>query len=119
MIEACERPSKARRLVSISYTIAPNAKMSLRASTSWPSTCSGAMYWSVPAMVPSSVSGCSRVGVGRRGVHRATRPQLRQTEVQQLGAGLREDDVAGLQVAVDDAGGVRSRERLANLLARI
>ena len=62
MIEACERPSKARRLVSISYTIAPNAKMSLRTSTSWPSTCSGAMYCSVPAIVPSSVSGC-RVSV--------------------------------------------------------
>ena len=37
-------PSKARRPVTISYSTAPNAKMSLRGSTSAPSSCSGDMY---------------------------------------------------------------------------
>ena len=31
---------------------APNAKMSVRASASLPSSCSGAMYWNVPRIVP-------------------------------------------------------------------
>ena len=37
-------PSNAFVPVSISYNTAPNAKMSARASTSFPSSCSGAMY---------------------------------------------------------------------------
>ena len=37
-------PSKARLPVAISYSTAPNAKMSERASAGLPSTCSGAMY---------------------------------------------------------------------------
>lgn len=50
-------PSNARCPVVISYSSAPNAKMSLRASASSPSSCSGAMYWNVPRIVPSVVSG--------------------------------------------------------------
>ncbi len=49
-------PSKALRPVTISYRIAPNAKMSARASASAPSSCSGAMYWNVPTMAPSAVT---------------------------------------------------------------
>ena len=37
-------PSNARRPVIISNSTAPNAKMSVRASASSPSICSGAMY---------------------------------------------------------------------------
>ena len=37
---------------------APNAKMSVRASASLPSSCSGAMYWNVPRIVPSCVRFC-------------------------------------------------------------
>ena len=40
--------------------------MSLRASASPPSSCSGAMYWKVPRIVPRDVSGwlcCSAVGM--------------------------------------------------------
>ncbi len=36
-------PSNARRPVAISYSVAPSAQMSLRASASRPSSCSGAM----------------------------------------------------------------------------
>ena len=50
-------PSNARLPVAISYSTAPNAKMSVRASASSPSNCSGAMYWNVPRIVPSCVRG--------------------------------------------------------------
>jgi len=52
--------------VAISYTTAPNAKMSVRASISFvlPSTCSGAMYCSVPRIVPSWVTASLAVAVG-------------------------------------------------------
>ena len=58
-------PSKARRPVVISYRSAPNAKMSVRASASSPSSCSGAMYWKVPRIVPSCVSGLCSVAPSR------------------------------------------------------
>ena len=48
-------PSNAFLPVSISYSTAPNAKMSVRASASRPSSCSGAMYWHVPRTVPGAV----------------------------------------------------------------
>ncbi len=43
--------------VAISYTTALKAKMSVRASTSVPSNCSGAMYCNVPTIAPSAVNG--------------------------------------------------------------
>ena len=54
----------------------------------------------------------------RRYVRQARRrleARFRQAEVEQLRPGLRDDDVAGLQVAVHDAGGVRRRQRLGDL----
>ncbi len=57
-------PSNARRPVTISYSTAPSAKMSVRASASTPSSCSGAMYWNVPRIVPSAVSGVRGSCVG-------------------------------------------------------
>ena len=50
-------PSNARFPVAISYSTAPSAKMSLRASASFPSICSGDMYWIVPTMLPAVVNG--------------------------------------------------------------
>src|SRR5258708_4123914 len=44
IVEAVVLPSNARWPVTISYNTAPSAKMSLRASASLPSTCSGDMY---------------------------------------------------------------------------
>jgi hypothetical protein len=49
---ACVLPLNALRPVIISNSVAPNAKMSDRASTSRPSICSGAMYSNVPTIVP-------------------------------------------------------------------
>src|SRR5262245_2194991 len=49
---------KAFFAVAISYKVAPNAKMSVLASASLPSSCSGAMYWNVPRIVPSCVNPC-------------------------------------------------------------
>ena len=62
-------PSNAFFPVTISYTTAPNAKMSVRASASLPSNCSGAIYCSVPMIVPSAVRGAegSCVGIWDRG----------------------------------------------------
>ena len=52
-------PGNARSPVLISYSSAPSAKMSVRASTARASSCSGAMYWSVPTSTPSAVMGVS------------------------------------------------------------
>jgi hypothetical protein len=48
-------PRKGGLPVAISYITSPREKMSVRASVSFPSNCSGAMYWSVPTRVPSAV----------------------------------------------------------------
>jgi len=55
-------PVNARFPVAISYSTAPSEKMSERASASLPSVCSGDMYWNVPTIVPSAVSGWSAEG---------------------------------------------------------
>ena len=107
-------PSKALRPVSISYSTAPKAKMSVRASASLPSSCSGAMYCSVPRIVPCASGAAGNVGRGLA-AHDGLLAQLGQAEVQQLRPRLREHDVAGLQVAVDDAGAVRGGERIGDL----
>ena len=67
-------PSNAFLPVAISYTTAPNAKMSVRASISscLPSTCSGAMYCNVPRIVPSAVTALFIVGSCEAGVTGAT-----------------------------------------------
>lgn len=59
---ACDFPVNARFPVAISYNTAPSAKVSERAVASFPSICSGDMYWNVPTTVPRAVSGCSAEG---------------------------------------------------------
>ena len=54
-------PWNVRLPVAISYKTHPSAKMSVRASASRPSSCSGDMYWNVPTIVPSCVSGFATV----------------------------------------------------------
>ena len=56
MVSAGVAPWKARLPDSISYTMAPRAKMSERASTACPRTCSGDMYPAVPITRPGSVA---------------------------------------------------------------
>ena len=53
--DACVAPENAFLPVAISYSTHPNEKMSVRPSASRPSSCSGAMYWNVPRIVPSCV----------------------------------------------------------------
>src|ERR1700746_4230093 len=55
-------PSNGRLPEAISYSIAPSAKMSERTSASFPSICSGDMYWTVPTMFPAVVRGLSGLG---------------------------------------------------------
>ena len=86
-----------------------------------PRACSGLMYGSVPLIIPISVI------TRRRGDVRVR--DARETEVEDLHlACLRDDEVRGLQVAVDDAALVRvvhgaadrveELQPLAQLLAR-
>ena len=93
--------------------------MSARASGSLPSSCSGAMYWKVPTMLPSAVSGFSpvaRFAQLRSGRHwRVRGSQLGQPEVEQLGPRPGEHDVSGLQVAVDDPVTMGHVERTSDL----
>ena len=56
-VAICESPRNARCPVVISYSTAPNEKMSLRASTVSPAACSGDMNAGVPSTVPRSVCG--------------------------------------------------------------
>jgi hypothetical protein len=64
------------------------------------------MYWNVPRIVPCAVT------VGGRHDRRA---DLREAEVEELRAALCDHDVAGLQVAMDDAGPMRGRQRVGHL----
>ena len=50
--------------VTISYSTTPSEKMSVRASSGSPRTCSGDMYATVPMTIPGCVAGCSS-GRGR------------------------------------------------------
>ena len=93
--------------------------MSVRASASLPSSCSGAMYWNVPSRLPASVSGFACVGKVERppAPSPAGSATLRQAEVEELRSRLRQHDVAGLEVAMDDARAVRLVERVGDLRA--
>ena len=89
--------------------------MSVRASASLPSSCSGAMYWTVPRTVPASVSGIS-VGISvREAVAGDGLQRLGQTEVEDLHARGGQHDVRGLQVPMHDALAVRAIERVGDL----
>ena len=58
-------PANARRPASISYRTAPKLKMSDRASTGWPSACSGDMYAAGPEHRARVVSVTSAAAVQR------------------------------------------------------
>ena len=75
------------------------------------------MYCNVPKMVPCAVSGSAAVGRSESGTFGRSYLllQFRQTEIEQLRAGLRQHDVAGLQIAVRYAFSVRLVQRIGNL----
>ena len=65
------------------------------------------MYCNVPRMVPCAVSGALCVASALSPPTGAIAAALRQPKVQQLGALVRQHDVAGLQVAVHDLAPMR------------
>ena len=107
-------PSNERLPVTISYTIAPKAKISARGSASFPSSCSGAMYCRVPRMVPSAVIG---VRVGRPVVPNGPRPSAtsfaspKSRSLRRIG----EHDVARLEVPMHDVLSMRLIQRVGQL----
>ena len=96
-------PLKAGRPVTISYSMEPSEKMSLRWSTGWPPTCSGDMYLGEPIIVPLWVrtsDACMRA--------------MPKSMIFAWPSG-QQHDVAGLDVAVHDAARVRRRQRRGHL----
>ena len=88
----------------------PNEKMSLRKSAGLPDACSGDMYATVPTTRPAAVWSVARAR------HRVCALlDLRKAEVGELGvAALRQQDVARLDVAMEDARLVGRGERIRN-----
>ena len=103
--------SKALRPVSISKSTDPNANKSVRVSASFPSSCSGAMYWAVPRITPGRV----RSDAVRSSAERDTVRGLGQSKVEELGAGPGHHDVAWFEIAMHDPGTVRAIQRRGNL----
>ena len=92
--------------------------MSLRASASRPSTCSGDMYGQ------GAQDGAFRRQRNGLSLHVAAAVDsrsvldLRESEIENLHAALGEQDVAGLQIAVNDALPVRGVERVQDLIGQ-
>ena len=98
---------------------AAERNMSVRVSASRPSTCSGAMYWSVPRIVPSLVTGFGAVAAIDKPLTAGQWPQLRETEIEQLDATLRHHDVSRFEIAMHDAGKVCLVECVGDLDCRL
>jgi len=71
------------------------------------------MYCKVPTIVPLTVTACVRVSPSAP----ASRGPdvLREAEVEEFGAGLGDDDIARLEIAVHDAGVVGGVKRRSDL----
>ncbi len=92
--------------------------MSVRVSAGRPSTCSGAMYGSVPTTRPVDGQGPVPGRQPRQRVFRRFRSDCPgEAEVEELHARLRQHDVRGLEVPVDDPAAVRRVERPGDLRA--
>src|SRR5580693_5163180 len=82
----------------------PKEKISERASAVPPSACSGDMYPGVPRIIPTWVVAMFTVGVGTHDFFAL----LGQAKIEQLDRATRShQNVLRLQVAMDDAHGVR------------
>ena len=94
--------------------------MSVRPSTSSPRICSGDMYATVPTMMPAAVDTWARVGSSMVGPERVGRRELGQPEIEHLHQAVGPDHhVLGLQIAVDDAEGVRGADAGGDLNAEV
>src|SRR5688572_3501805 len=94
--------------------MAPMAKMSVRASASYPSSCSGTMYCIVLRMVPYAVKGAP---VSGRPMRRQPRASMSSSpaRIEELRPALGQHDVPRFEIAMDDASPVRGGERAADL----
>ncbi len=96
----------SRRLANSSQRMTPTAYKSLRASTGCPSTCSGLMYASVPRSAPASPA--------HHPLH------LGHAEVGELHVPRHaQQDVGGVDVAVDDVGAVLPHLRPVQVVQRL
>jgi hypothetical protein len=73
------------------------------------------MYWNVPRIVPSCVSGFACVGISVSPCTAELGSGAGETEIEKLRAGLRQYHVARLAIAVDDALFVCTIERVGAL----
>ena len=90
--------------------------MSVRASASLPSSCSGAMYWKVPRIVPSCVSPCCVGSAVRLALGSLPAPSaLARPKSSSFTPDFVSITLAGLQVAVHDALPVRLVQRVGDL----
>src|SRR5437868_5830554 len=120
-ISAEVSPRNGRDPVHISYNTAPNENRSVRASSSFPRTCSGDIYATVPIVEPGLVRCSSESMVGAlMPMFPVFRVYFRQPEVQNLCVPtLRNEDVGRLDVTMDDASGMSGIERVRDLDAEI
>ena len=111
-------PSKAFLPVAISWTTAPNAKISVRASISFCFALDllGRHVLQSAENRPFARDGALqcrelRIWNGRNGFL----SELRRTEVEELCTGLGQHDISGFQIAVCDAFAMRLVQRIGNL----
>src|SRR5580693_7544274 len=95
-------PENACRPVAISYNTTPSEKISVRESRSLPSVCSGDMY----ATVPTAMPGLVRLASSSVAVPEVVWPSL---------PGVRQKNIRGLDVAMDDAFRMRGVQRIGGL----
>src|SRR5476649_600685 len=88
--------------------------MSVRASASRPSSCSGAMYWNVPRIVPCAVRLGGVVG-SIDNPPPATTPRADARPKSRSFAGSRQHHIARLQIAVNDSRAMRAVECVRDL----
>ena len=93
----------------------------MRASKGSARTCSGDMYDTVPSALPWTVSWSSMVRVGVAVRHGQTDgTDFRQSKVENLGVTARgNENVRGLDVAMDDSRGVGGIQRVGDFDARV
>ena len=91
--------------------------MSVRASASLPSSCSGAMYWKVPRIVPSCVTTVLRRQRRQARLRRRRRHRLGEPEVEELHPRLRDHHVCRLEIPVHDPLPMRFVQRVCDLHA--
>ncbi len=107
--------------VAISYSTMPNEKTSARASSSSPRACSGDMYATVPSVVPTVVtcSGATRVTSAspppRRDIASLAMPKSSTLAWPRSG----DEDIRRLDVAMNDAAGVRGVEAIRDFDAEL